>query len=74
MNTGHVPHQAITAQRLAHWAEKLASEVATPFVLLGVSHGDKRGQLVICVVDDEEVTKQTIVAFLRSAIRLVERT
>lgn len=39
---------AICQQRLRVWSYKLAVEVATPVLLLGVKQGEGAGSLVLC--------------------------
>lgn len=58
--------QPITRIRLASWAAKLDQEHATPLLLVGVSHADKSGQIVLITTEDENTA--TIIAFLRFAI------
>jgi len=38
----------ISRERLRRWAAKLAVEVATPVLLLGVKQGEGAGSLVLC--------------------------
>ena len=41
--------EQINLERLASWGQKLAANNATPILLLGVGHGDRSGQLNVCV-------------------------
>lgn len=54
--------QEITAERLSDWGEDLNKANATPVVLIGVSHGENSGQIV--VVTTEDMPEDTIVGFL----------
>jgi hypothetical protein len=47
------------------WSELLASDLATPVLLLGVKHPD--GGLVLCCV--EETSKPALRGFLEAALR-----
>ncbi len=50
------PIEETTAGRLESWRKRLKENHATPLLLIGVGHGERSGQLVICVpegVDDD---------------------
>lgn len=44
--------EKICVERLKRWKGKLVNEVATPVLLLGVSHGNELGKLVLCITED----------------------
>lgn len=54
--------KAVCDERLGRWTRKLVAENATPLVLIGVSHGQKSGQLVVCVPEEvsDELVKGSI--------------
>jgi len=56
---------AICRECLATWADKLAGELATPVLLLGVKHGEN--SLVLCVPKDAETN--AIRTLLMAALR-----
>jgi hypothetical protein len=63
-----VPTEAITAERLTGWAKALAEFHATPALLLGIGHDEHRGQLVVCVPDDDRFNRRTLRGLLRRAL------
>jgi hypothetical protein len=63
----------ITRERLASWAEKLKLSDATPMVLLGVGHHAHQGELVVCTLNEPEMSKTAVLAFLRGAITAIEK-
>jgi len=64
-----VDTDAITIERFEGWRKRLSEEQATPMVLVGVGHGDKAGQLVLCV--PEGVDDELVVGSLRYALNAV---
>lgn len=42
----------ITQDRLRSWGERLVENSATPVLLIGVGHGDRSGQLDVCLTED----------------------
>ena len=60
--------ERLTTDRLAAWARDLAYDHATPLLLVGVGHDRTRGRIVVCTVDDAEMTDDRLRAFLRYAI------
>ena len=58
---------AICQERLARWVADLASETATPMLLVGIKQGENMGELVLCVTEDLETN--AIRAFLMAALR-----
>ena len=60
--------ERVTTDRLAAWARDLAGDHATPLLLVGVGHDHTRGTIVVCAVDDAEMTDARLRAFLRYAI------
>jgi hypothetical protein len=58
---------SICQERLSRWADKLAGEVATPVLLLGVKHGEGAGGLVLCITED--VRKDDLRALLIGALQ-----
>lgn len=68
----------ICKERFSLWTQRFMSSNATPQIALGVAHGrdrdgrDQSGQIVLCVVDDPEMTSQVIAGFLRYAADMLE--
>jgi hypothetical protein len=60
----------VTDERLQGWRNRLREETATPIFLIGVSHGQKSGQLVMCV--PEGVDDDLLVGSLRFALQSLE--
>jgi hypothetical protein len=68
-----VPHEQVTKERLACWADKLKLSNATPMVLLGVGHDRHSGDLVVCTLNEKEINPTALCAFLRGAIKAIEK-
>lgn len=56
----------ICTQRLAMWTDDLVGDHATPVLLLGIGHDDKKGSISICT--NEEVETGHLVGFLLYAV------
>jgi len=61
--------EAICAERLERWRERLVQEHATPFLLLGLGHDQKSGQVV--VVTTEGMTDEQTVMFVAGTLKLL---
>lgn len=61
--------RAICTKRLGRWQQALEHEHATPLVLIGVGHDDKKGQLVISIT--QEMPLADIILFLEGALRII---
>lgn len=55
--------------RLGRWKERLASEHATPVILLGVTHDHNSGKIVLCTL--EEMGNFEIRLFIKDALTLL---
>jgi hypothetical protein len=62
----------IIDSRLNSWGTRLRMENATPLLLIGVGHEQKAGTLIVCTLDEAEMTPALVRDFLRSALRLME--
>ena len=56
----------ICKDRLAMWTDDLVGDHATPVLLLGVGHDDKKGNISICTVQEMDPDKITF--FLAQAL------
>jgi hypothetical protein len=63
--------EQVCRERLGKWLKRLVSENATPAVLVGVSHGAKSGQLVVCATEDG-FSNQELAALCRYAAKELE--
>jgi hypothetical protein len=63
---------AITRERLDGWAKKLNAEIATPFLLIGISHkaGENFGQPVLVVT--EEAKADDLIRMLEGVAKLLK--
>jgi len=68
-----VPTDTITAERLALWRKRFADDDATPILLLGVGHNRNSGALVVCTLEDKDMSKADLLKFLYGAICALER-
>jgi len=59
----------ICDERLDRWKRRLASQHATPIILISVGHDHNSGQLGICTV--EEIDKSMIRIILTKALELL---
>ncbi len=62
--------EEITRKRLAGWERRLSESHATPLVMIGVSHDQKSGQIVLCL--PEGVDDELLVSSLRYALGAIE--
>ena len=61
----------ICKQRLGLWTDDLVGDHATPVLLLGIGHDDKKGNISICTV--EEMERDKLIKFVAHALdRLLE--
>jgi hypothetical protein len=67
-----VPVEQITEQRLAQWSKRLSESHATPIMLVGMGHDHVSGRVVICTLDEKEMTNHALAAILRHAIKELE--
>ena len=63
--------KAITAERLTCWSKHLEQEHATPIALFAVGHDHASGQLVVCTLDESQMTKDALRGILRAALELL---
>ena len=63
-----VPTEKITQQRLELWKNQLKDEHATPLVLIGIKHDQNAGQMVICTVNEREVTREVLAGLLTKVV------
>jgi hypothetical protein len=57
--------EAIVLERLSRWGVRMGEENSTPVLLLGVGHGDRSGQLTVCITEDlPPKYLETLVAYL----------
>lgn len=68
-----VPVEKINTDRLALWAQHLNESHATPLLLIGIGHDHTSGQLVLCTLNEDEITPAVLTAFLVEAIRELQR-
>ncbi len=66
-----VPVEEITEERLARWKVKMKDAHATPLMLIGVGHDHKRGEFVICTLDEPELSKEFLRGLLVKAVELL---
>jgi len=64
-----MPVEQITAERLLRWSKRLSQAHATPILLVAVGHDEVSGQIVLCTLDEEELTNSKLRAFLEYAIK-----
>jgi hypothetical protein len=64
-----VPVEAITKERLDRWAKRMKESHATPLLLIGVGHDQVSGQIVICTLDEPELSNDKLRAFLKYALK-----
>jgi len=69
-----VPVEEITQRRLDRWGRLLCQAHATPVVLVGLGHDLVSGQIVLCTLDEPEMSRELICCFLRSALANLEST
>jgi len=68
----HARAKAITRERLAEWSRLTSLRIATPAVLVSVSHApDSLGALVVCTVKD--MPGDRIASLLRRTADEIER-
>ena len=63
--------QEIGEERVASWVVKFVEEHATPFVMVGIGHDHKSGNIVLVTVDDDIASRRTVKAILQKAIQLL---
>lgn len=68
-----VPVETITAERLARWSKRLSESHATPLLLLAVGHDHVSGQLVICTLEEPEISNSAIRGYLEATLRALPR-
>ena len=63
--------EAITRDRFRSWTRVLTEHTATPALCVAIGHGAREGEIhLVCV---EDLSTDQIVAFLKHAIRQLER-
>ena len=61
----------ITAERLSRWGNYLAAKHATPLLVLGMGHDERRGTVEVCIPAD--VPLPDVLVAIRAALRILER-
>jgi hypothetical protein len=64
-----VPTEQITNERLERWKAKMSASHATPLVLVGVGHDHLSGQLVVCTLEEPDLSNARVRELLVWAIR-----
>lgn len=64
--------QAINHERLELWAGDLVKDHATALIVVGVGHDDEEGEIVVCMPNTPEMTKEVAAAFLRRAAEMID--
>jgi hypothetical protein len=67
-----VPTEAITRERLDRWAARMRDSHATPLILIGVGHDENIGQIVVCTLDEPEITRNVLRQLLQEALDQLE--
>lgn len=62
--------KAICDERLGSWTNRLVGEHATPILLVGVGHDHKKGDLVLCTLED--LDDMELLLFLQGAVHKLE--
>lgn len=63
--------EQINRERLEGWRRKLVESHATPILLVGVGHDEKKGLCVLCTT--EEMTNEETTNFLLGAYNMLKR-
>jgi hypothetical protein len=61
---------AITRDRFASWAKVLKKVSSTPFLCVGIGHGEQQGNIHITQVED--LSNDQVIAFLEQALALLK--
>jgi len=63
----------IAKARLAKWGNQLASQNATPVVLIGIGHGSNSGQVVLCTLEEPDMPVDKLKEFLLFTLRELDK-